>query len=415
MRILVVDDDKIIRMGLGKKIKRLFNEHDVIDNFQNGNDALDYLKKNEVELVITDIKMPVMSGIELIKEAEKTLEKTPLFIVLSGYDDFSYVRDSMKHGAVNYLLKPVVEDELKKALTEAEIEIELCRKKEKIINRSIDILRKDFFRYLLFSNRVLNSKDEKKLRNTNLNENYIYKMIVISKLSENITKEINDFISAIVLKFEGVKYTYYFFEEEAYLIFYYEDHGCMGDILELDISCESDVFIKKNLNIYIFEGIKDVWKLRENAAFVQKFKDTEKTNIKGEKYFFRAGKDLSIMFAEKEKDASKTSIKLAKEYIINNYYKNISLKTVADEIFLSQNYLSELFKKETGEGFYEFLSNYRIKKAKEILITTNLKVYEIAERVGYSDSITFGRAFKKKTGKTPNHYRNDILCGNRGE
>lgn len=69
--------------------------------------------------------------------------------------------------------------------------------------------------------------------------------------------------------------------------------------------------------------------------------------------------------------------------------------------------MSELFKKEIGEGFYEFLSNYRIKKAKEILVTTNLKVYEIAKMVGYNDSISFGRAFKKITGTTPNNFRNN--------
>ena len=91
----------------------------------------------------------------------------------------------------------------------------------------------------------------------------------------------------------------------------------------------------------------------------------------------------------------------------HNYNKNISLKDVADEVFLSQNYLSELFKKEIGEGFYDFLSKYRIKKAKEILLTTNLKVYEIAHMVGYNDSITFGRAFKKITGTTPNNFRNN--------
>ena len=76
-------------------------------------------------------------------------------------------------------------------------------------------------------------------------------------------------------------------------------------------------------------------------------------------------------------------------------------------MFLSQNYLSELFKKEVGEGFYDFLTEYRIKVAKELLITTNLKVYEIATKVGYNDAITFGRAFKKVTSYTPNSFRNN--------
>ena len=113
-----------------------------------------------------------------------------------------------------------------------------------------------------------------------------------------------------------------------------------------------------------------------------------------------------IIYDDNEK-TNVTAIKLAKQYIINNFNKNITLKEVADEVFLRQNYLSELFKKEMGEGFYDFLSRYRIQVAKDLLLTTNLRVYEIAENVGYNDSITFGRAFKKITGATPNSFRNN--------
>ena len=69
MKILVVDDDKIIRMGLTKIIKRLFDQHEVISDFQNGLLALEYLRENKVDLVITDIKMPIMTGTELIKNS----------------------------------------------------------------------------------------------------------------------------------------------------------------------------------------------------------------------------------------------------------------------------------------------------------------------------------------------------------
>ncbi|ETJ35181.1 Two-component response regulator, partial [human gut metagenome] len=70
--------------------------------------------------VITDIKMPVMTGIELIENSIKELDKSPLFLVLSGYDEFNYVRDTMKMGAFNYLLKPIKRDELKKILKEVD-------------------------------------------------------------------------------------------------------------------------------------------------------------------------------------------------------------------------------------------------------------------------------------------------------
>ncbi|MEO2605097.1 response regulator, partial [Clostridium butyricum] len=148
MKIIVVDDDNIIRMGLTKMIEKIDESYEVISSFQNGALALEYLKNHskEVDLVITDIKMPVMTGIELIENSIKELDKSPLFLVLSGYDEFNYVRDTMKMGAFNYLLKPIKRDELKKILKEVDERINEIKSNDKIIDKSIEILKKDFFK-----------------------------------------------------------------------------------------------------------------------------------------------------------------------------------------------------------------------------------------------------------------------------
>ena len=164
-----------------------------------------------------------------------------------------------------------------------------------------------------------------------------------------------------------------------------------------------------NISVYILDDTDKIWKLREQSKLVKKMKENADESLNVKKYYLTQDERLKEILNSDLNDVNNniTVIKLAKDYIINNYNKNISLKDVADEVYLSQNYLSELFKKEIGEGFYDFLSKYRIKKAKEILLTTNLKVYEIAQMVGYNDSITFGRAFKKITGTTPNNFRNN--------
>ena len=169
------------------------------------------------------------------------------------------------------------------------------------------------------------------------------------------------------------------------------------------------MFIENNKNVYIVQDIDKVWKLKEQSKGFRKLKTTISSNGKAKKYLLNLEYDLSTNDKSESKKTNLIAIKLAKQYIIDNFNKNITLKEVADKVFLSQNYLSELFKKETGEGFYEFLSNYRVKKAKELLITTNFKIYEVAEKVGYNDSITFGRAFKKITGTTPNNFRNNKI------
>ncbi|MDU1005320.1 MAG: response regulator [Clostridium butyricum] len=411
MKIIVVDDDNIIRMGLTKMIEKIDESYEVISSFQNGALTLEYLKNHskEVDLVITDIKMPVMTGIELIENSIKELDKSPLFLVLSGYDEFNYVRDTMKMGAFNYLLKPIKRDELKKILKEVDERINEIKSNDKIIDKSIEILKKDFFKNILFSSKELNKKVENPLlENLQLNENYQYKMIVLNKKVDSSI--LYDFIKGIMDVHKDIEYSSFGYNDSVYIIFYInkKTNNNYNDIFEFIVN-KSDCFIELNISVYILDDTDKIWKLREQSKLVKKMKENADESLNLKKYYLTQYERLKEILNSDLNDVNNniTVIKLAKDYIINNYNKNISLKDVADEVYLSQNYLSELFKKEIGEGFYDFLSKYRIKKAKEVLLTTNLKVYEIAQMVGYNDSITFGRAFKKITGTTPNNFRNN--------
>lgn len=411
MRILVVDDDNIIRLGLTKMIEKINDDYKVIAGFQNGALTLDYLRQNssEIDLVITDIKMPIMTGIELIENSMKELDKPPLFLVLSGYDEFNYVRDTMKMGAFNYLLKPIKRDDLKKIVEEAELKINEKKTNDKLLNQSIEVLKRDLFKNILFSNKELGKKRENLLLdNLQLNENYQYKMVVINKKIDN--SKLSIFIKKVTACYDGLKYLSFGYKDSIYIIFYMDAklYDYYDEAFEVVIN-KCDYFIEMNASVYILETANEIWKLREQSNLVKKMKENIDEHLIIKKYYLSDDKRLKEVFESNLNNISSntTAIKLAKDYIISNYNKNISLKDVADEVFLSQNYLSELFKKEIGEGFYDFLSKYRIKKAKEILLTTNLKVYEVAQMVGYNDSITFGRAFKKITGITPNNFRNN--------
>lgn len=85
--------------------------------------------------------------------------------------------------------------------------------------------------------------------------------------------------------------------------------------------------------------------------------------------------------------------------------EELTLETLADKIYLSPSYLSKLFKKETGENLSVYIQNVRIQQAKLLLRTTDLKTYEVAERVGISDPVYFSRTFKKITGMKPKDFR----------
>ncbi|WP_040761287.1 response regulator transcription factor [Ruminiclostridium cellobioparum] len=110
-KVMIVDDELRIRQGLAKLIEWEEYGLEIVCEAANGKDALRQLEENEINVIVTDIKMPVMDGIELIKEINKRALDVRI-IVLSGFDDFSFVKNAMKLGAENYLLKPVNKEEL---------------------------------------------------------------------------------------------------------------------------------------------------------------------------------------------------------------------------------------------------------------------------------------------------------------
>lgn len=115
---------------------------------------------------------------------------------------------------------------------------------------------------------------------------------------------------------------------------------------------------------------------------------------------------------ESRNDYTSTQIQEAIRYIEEHYHDpDISLKTVCKHVHMSVSYFSSLFKHHTGKTFIEYLTAVRVGKAKELLATTDLKTYEIANRTGYRDPHYFSVIFKKMTGDTPTDFRNKTMSG----
>ncbi len=91
-----------------------------------------------------------------------------------------------------------------------------------------------------------------------------------------------------------------------------------------------------------------------------------------------------------------------------DYNKELDLKAVSDKLYISTWHLSKLLKKETGSNFIDILNEIRIEESKKLLLSPQLKIYEIAEKVGYADVPYFTKLFKKHTGQTPMEYKNSV-------
>ncbi|MBT2679981.1 response regulator [Bacillus sp. ISL-35] len=125
-KVLIADDEKNIRLGIQAMIKREYPEFTTFIA-SDGQEALERIEENEPDIVITDIKMPRMDGIQLIKEIQQKEIQTAI-VILSGYDDFSYAKEAIKHKVRDYLLKPVNRSELFKTLKLITEELEHSQK-----------------------------------------------------------------------------------------------------------------------------------------------------------------------------------------------------------------------------------------------------------------------------------------------
>ncbi|MFA9464890.1 MAG: AraC family transcriptional regulator [Velocimicrobium sp.] len=142
----------------------------------------------------------------------------------------------------------------------------------------------------------------------------------------------------------------------------------------------------------------------EQSFFIEKFRNT----ISMEELFCWLREYVRVEFQrhiESRKNSSIVPIRIAKQFIAENYNTSISLEEVSGMIGFNPAYFSTLFKKETGKNFTEYITEIRVQNAKQIIVKTNMDISDVAVEVGYSDLKYFSKLFKKITGVSPSEYR----------
>ncbi|WP_338787136.1 response regulator transcription factor [Metabacillus sp. FJAT-53654] len=155
LKVIIADDEIQIRKGLRMKVEWEEEGFQIVEEASNGQESLDLLKKMKVDVVITDVRMPIMDGIEFVKQCHHEHPNVKV-IVLSGYSDFEYVRSSMIEGVKDYLLKPVAPDELVEALRRIRSEIEKEKKRQleseqmkRLVHNQVEEMREQYLLHLV--------------------------------------------------------------------------------------------------------------------------------------------------------------------------------------------------------------------------------------------------------------------------
>lgn len=355
---MIVDDMEVLRRDV-KRLK-IWGENSgflITEEAKDGQEAIKILENNSVDLVITDIRMPNMDGIELLQNiSERKL--CPFVVLLSDYTEYRYARQGFMYGAFDYIGKPVDEEELTNLLGRISQQLNEKIQEEKKIDDLMEIAEEAFFP----------AADVKQ----------IIELICLGETKATVlTASMVDTVGA-------------FFNEDkrkALLILKNAVNEIIIEVLKVHQWVSS--YIDVNSLGYIESVDCSKW---------QELK-TSVVNV--------VVKLVSVMI--KFVGSSESSIvKQACEYVLEHIDEELSVKTLAEKLYISKSYLSDIFKQGFGVPLLEYINMVKIERAKMLLREENLKNYEIAYKLGFHDHEYFSKVFKKYTGMSLTEFRQKI-------
>ena len=409
--IIVADDEEELRRALIDKVNWESVGFKVIGEAENGIEALELVEKLNPDLLLTDIKMPFVSGIELARQVREVHPSTQIAF-LSGYDDFSYAQQAIQYNIVSYILKPIsameLTEELKKIKEKIDEQFRMFATEKHEPKRDVATT---FFMSLLLDE-FQTENDEERDRELleklvdlgvvqDVNNALMYTVIttsIFNKDEENETKEANIIAIDSVLEKYFKTISFYINGRITSILFSTK----RGHEKYLHIAVEE--ILEKAKRILGKNAILGVGRVESGLSNMHK---TYVESVKAIGYVTKKKKGIYfITDIEQYKNSAELICEKALELIDNQYMDpSISLVSVSEEIAVSPNYLSALIKKSTGYTFIELLSQKRIQVAAELLLHSNYKIREITGQCGYSDQHYFSYCFKKVTGMSPNAYR----------
>jgi two-component system, response regulator YesN len=531
-KMIIADDEMNVREGLREVVDWASFGIEVIALAANGQEAYDLCIAHEPDILLTDIRMPMFDGLEVSARLKEILPLIRI-IIISGIQDFNYVKTALKLEADGYLLKPIKLDELTETVGQvvSSMEAERARKlqverMEQNLKESMPVLQGKFMADLLtgiFKNREeisrklaffhipLEESDAWKIALFQMDDyeeavelySEKYRNLLgfsVRNIMDDILKNRNNGM-AVTLKED--EYAVLFSSSEgqdslipdicqeiiqsiaAYLKIpmsagignrvtsladlylscqearsaveykFFTGRGSLVDIndigsarMALDVHSmyDNQAKIIQMMRLGDAETVRSkageiLSALRSNrslpAGYVQSIcvelvtlaskallelgEEVETTGLSlpdmiQEIYRQDHAADLmelvlgyleqmTLYMAKRHKNKNSATIKKIKELIAAKYMENLTVARISEEIFLSPNYISLMFKKETGESVTEYLTKVRMEAAKELLLDKDLKILDISEMVGYENATYFSTVFKKYTGLHPQKYR----------
>jgi len=363
--LLIVEDEEEIRNGIKSWLESRMDCYR-IRTARNGVRALELLEQAPADFILLDMRMPLMDGISFLKELRRR-GGSPLVVVLSGFDEFQYAQAALEHGAVRYILKPVTPDEIEGIARE--IRTMLDRK-------TASDAEVEFLKEQLRRNHHVDITGHVADFSFDMNE---LVMEVRTGLADEVKSRVMRFFDPY--RSEGTPPSL----ERAY-VFVSLVNAALASVLEESGISLGEAFGQPASPFREAFGIE---RAEELEAWLLRIVDAAMERI-----------------ARKGGGGRKKRVVERIRRIVNeDYREDVTTGYLSQRLLLNKDYLGRIFKEATGFSVSDYVNRVRVGKAKELLKEGRLKVYEIAEAVGYADEHYFSTQFRKIAGTTPSDFR----------
>nr|WP_307989189.1 response regulator [uncultured Niameybacter sp.] len=421
-RLLIVDDEIAIVMGLEKVLSEIEDYELDIYKALGATEALQIAKSKQIDILLTDICMPGMDGLDLAKEIVSFNPRCKV-IYLTGFSNFEYIYKAMELLGSQYILKSETDLKIKKAIKKAVDMIETERQ-EQLINAKIKLEQKK--NYSLLKKGIL----ENILKGDWLKEDV---QSQCSRYELNISCNKKSYLLVGVLGMQSIKQTNYLeqiemlYQVKVLLDERFEEEFLVESLLWEDkqlvwiIQDRDDRYIdnkRKSFRMIAEEYQNIITQLTQrvfNIGFIDyplEFEEitNEYKRIQG---YMSKQVDVQIpmiyVLEDSEQDDQLSEqifiIEKLEQYISEHIGGDISLTQLADVIHFNPSYLSRFYKKNRGINLSEYIYELKLSKSKQLLGETDKKVGDIAIELGFDTASAFCAFFKKRIGCSPAQYR----------
>ncbi len=414
MKLLIVDDQQAITESIKKGIH--WEEAGVEEVFTaNSADEAKLLITNfPVDVLLTDIEMPGDSGLALVrwvKEKNFTIKS----IFLTSHADFSYAREAIGLGGVDYILQPARYEKIQGAVAKACEQIKEARKiawmreMEQTLQDQKDI----FLGSLIAQAELGNANDAGEVLQQILQilgrkeEEQVICMAQIVMKPE--PREIDEWTDGVGDRVFSNVLDEIFEDIEAEVCTNFREHLTSVLVHSEKTQLDDEIWKQKLERFYHFLDEKVCMAPQISYSRVYSVTEPKLMEICCT-FYTRPAHRIHVakgLYPETEgvRDENDERIRKAEEYIHTHIYKNISRAEVAEVVYLNEEYFSKLFSKYTGWTFKDYVIKEKMKVASQLLANTNLSVSVIATKTGFDNFSHFSRTFKKLTDMTPQEYR----------